>query len=159
MCVHTHTHRNETSMGGTSGKLTRTVLQELLCHRNVKVMIVIKLESHGVTPRRACDRVLWIDRRWHRNAIWMIPEWILTEYKVGEWQRQAWCLFNCHLWKAQNKWTSFHHDLLCICLMSYYQQHIWRPRNEAAWIDPIQISLELLRFPLQPTLLCSSPVV
>lgn len=64
------------------------MFQKLLCHRNIKVMIVIKFEGHGVLSRRACDWVLWIDHRWNCDAVRVIPERILTEYEVGEgeWQ-------------------------------------------------------------------------
>ena len=83
------------------------MFQKLLCHRNIEVTMVIELECHRVPPRRACDRVLWIDHRWNHNAVQMVPEWILTEYKVGEGEWQAWCLLDCYLQK-KNPTYKFH---------------------------------------------------
>jgi hypothetical protein len=65
------------------------MFQKLLCHRNIEVMMVIKLECHRVPSRRACDQVLWINHRRNHDAVQMVPERILTEYKVGEGEWQA----------------------------------------------------------------------
>ena len=86
------------------------MFQKLLCHRNIEVMMVIELECHRVPSRRACDWVLWINNRWNHDAVQMVPERILTEYKVGEGEWQAWCLLDCYLQKSK------FHSITLICL-------------------------------------------